>query len=229
MHIPDEVTVHLPDGPNGAKPPDGVTVLVPGAMLAPAPTPESGPRGRRAGVRRRRRWPQAADAPRRDADRAALHRLHRHHRGRAGRAQRRHVGRTGRRRAVRGARRRGRGRPDDLGSRRPRRPPSPSRRPSPRSSPNARTRAARTTSTRPPPPPRPSSRRNRDRDGGAHRHRAAQHADPPTQTPPTGGNSGGRPAGRRRQPADSGQEADGLSGRGRRPSRSRPARPSRGG
>lgn len=45
MHIPDEVTVHLPDGPNGAKPPDGVTVLVPGAMLAPAPTPEAGHTG----------------------------------------------------------------------------------------------------------------------------------------------------------------------------------------
>jgi hypothetical protein len=40
VHIPDEVTVHLPDGPNGSKPPDGVTVLVPGAMLAPAPTPD---------------------------------------------------------------------------------------------------------------------------------------------------------------------------------------------
>jgi outer membrane biosynthesis protein TonB len=45
VHIPDEVTVHLPDGPNGAKPPDGVTVLVPGAMLAPAPTPEAGNAG----------------------------------------------------------------------------------------------------------------------------------------------------------------------------------------
>jgi hypothetical protein len=41
VHIPDEVTVHLPDGPNGSRPPDGVTVLVPGAMLAPAPTPEN--------------------------------------------------------------------------------------------------------------------------------------------------------------------------------------------
>src|SRR5690242_10533048 len=45
VHIPDEVTVHLPDGPNWSKPPDGVTVLVPGAMLAPAPTPESGRTG----------------------------------------------------------------------------------------------------------------------------------------------------------------------------------------
>jgi hypothetical protein len=45
VHIPDEVTVHLPDGPNGSKPPDGVTVLVPGAMLAPAPTPEAGHTG----------------------------------------------------------------------------------------------------------------------------------------------------------------------------------------
>jgi hypothetical protein len=41
VHIPDEVTVHLPDGPNGFRPPDGVTALVPGAMLAPAPTPEN--------------------------------------------------------------------------------------------------------------------------------------------------------------------------------------------
>lgn len=42
VHIPDEVTVHLPDGPNGSRPPDGVTTLVPGAMLAPAPTAEGG-------------------------------------------------------------------------------------------------------------------------------------------------------------------------------------------
>ena len=35
------LAVHLPDGPNGSRPPDGVTVLVPGAMLAPAPTPEN--------------------------------------------------------------------------------------------------------------------------------------------------------------------------------------------
>jgi hypothetical protein len=45
VHIPDEVTVHLPNGPNGSRPPDGVTVLVPGAMLAPAPTPENGREG----------------------------------------------------------------------------------------------------------------------------------------------------------------------------------------
>ena len=69
----DEVTVRLSGGAHQAAsgqgpPEDGVTVLVPGAVLAPAPKPR-GCRGRRnTGLRRRQRQPQAAAAPRRRAN-----------------------------------------------------------------------------------------------------------------------------------------------------------------
>ena len=101
----DEVTVRLSgaahQAASGQGPPaDGVTVLVPGAVLAPAPTPQVAGAGEAPVFVDDSGNPQAAAAPRRRADRAAVDRFHRHGRCRAGGSDRSHLGRAGRRHAV---------------------------------------------------------------------------------------------------------------------------------
>jgi hypothetical protein len=200
VHIPDEVTVHLPTAPTAPSRRTASPCSCPVPCWPPAPTPEAGHAGEGPVFVDDGGRPQAADAPRRDAHRVLSHRLHRHHR----------VSRWPFRTSPR--------RSDSATScrtwcpaplpwsprrrrlPRPRRPPS--LKPTPIAAGRRRTHERRGAGQR-----RADRVRRPDRraDGhghrGAHRHRAARHADAAHPDGPTGGNSGGETRGRRGQPA----------------------------